>query len=90
MLNIVRYTRIFRPYNVTKYALSQRYFFTNIKIDKSRCNDISLKKYYSSLLQKVINSFSSRTYVYAWHIYFNYVLYLYIYILNDIRSKIFF
>ncbi|XP_029667986.1 cytochrome c oxidase assembly protein COX15 homolog isoform X1 [Formica exsecta] len=53
MLNIARYrTKIFGAYNITKYALSRQCLFTDARIDIIRCNDISLKKYCSSLLQK--------------------------------------
>ncbi|XP_070154484.1 heme A synthase COX15 [Polyergus mexicanus] len=53
MLNIARYrTKIFGAYNIAKYALSRQCLFTNARIDIIRCNDIFLKKYCSSLLQK--------------------------------------
>ncbi|XP_072743853.1 heme A synthase COX15 [Anoplolepis gracilipes] len=52
MLNIARYhTKIFGAYNITKYALNRQYLFINARTDITRYN-ISLRKYYSSLLQK--------------------------------------
>lgn len=87
MLNIARYrTKIFGAYNITKYALSRQCLFTNARTNIIRCNDISLKKYYSSLLQKVINSFSSPICICVAHMTrFAFSIYKFCDILIDVR-----